>query len=123
MKMDYEKAMEVIRQICERLNVAAVYLVPKLAVCRIVEDAVGIIFALAITIASAWIAKWAFKEMREKHMSSQWDMWPGVTALTASLVAVIAAVILASTTADIATWIAAPEVKAIEYIIKMVNRR
>ena len=74
--MDYEKAMEVIQKICEKLNVAAGYLIPKLAAYKITENAVQFIISAAVLFATVKIARFCFKEMVERNISDEYDMWP-----------------------------------------------
>lgn len=119
--MDYEKAMEVIQKICEKLNVAAGYLIPKLAAYKITENAVQLIISAVILFVAVKIALFCFKETVERNMSNRYDVWPEACLCVSGITALVTGIFAAVATTELATWIAAPEVKGIEYVINLVK--
>ena len=119
--MTYEQAMETLQRICEKLNVAAEYLIPKLTRLKIVENGMSLALSTAIFIAVFKILKWAGKEMVERNLSDSYDGWPEITVAISAIAAAISVIAFAYYAVELATWIAAPEVKGIEYIIHLVG--
>ena len=119
--MSYEQAMEAIQKICEKLNVAAEYLVPRLAKYKITENAVLLIIMAAVIFSIVKLLRFTFKEMTERNISNSYDGWPEILFVLSCGALVILAITAAVIATEFATWIAAPEVKAIEYIIRMMK--
>lgn len=119
--MDYEKAMEVIQKICDKLNVAAGYLIPKLAAYKITENAVQLVISAAVLFATALLTRFFFKETVERNISNSYDAWPEICLCICGFVILVAGIFASVSVTELATWIAAPEVKGIEYVIHLVK--
>ena len=119
--MDYEKAMEVIQKICDKLNVAAGYLIPKLAAYKITENAVLLTISAAVLFCMVKLVRFCFKEMVNREISDSYDGWPEIFLAIGCFGLLFAALLAANAAIELATWIAAPEVKGIEYVINLVK--
>lgn len=119
--MDYEKAMEIIQKICDKLNVAAGYLIPKLAAYKITEDAVLLTISAVALFCMVKIVRFCFKEMVNREISNSYDSWPEIFLAIGCFGLLFAALLAANAAIELATWIAAPEVKGIEYVINLVK--
>ena len=103
------------------MNVAAGYLIPKLAAYKITENAVLLTISAAVLFCMVKLVRFCFKEMVNGEISDSHDGWPEIFLAIGCFWLMFAALFAANAAAELATWIAAPEVKGIEYVINLVK--
>lgn len=115
-----EEVTKIIDTLCEKLGVAAGYLIPELAKKNIAQDVVGIILCvLALAVEIAFI-RWAIKKSTDDDGDVDFDgaccfcIIPGI----ACAITFIGFCLIAY---DLAGWIASPTAMAVYRITEMIK--
>ena len=130
--MTSETAMEIINAICDKIGIVydkAVGLVPYIVQYNITHDLIMLIIGLTFILTGALLWRKGDKLTREDMKqadSSNWSYYAdnhlgwlvcGVCALTAGALLVLIHV------ADLAHWIAAPEISTLKWALRLIGGR
>ena len=115
-----EEVTKIIDTLCEKLGVAASYLIPELAKKEIAQDVVGIIMcALALGMVIIFV-RWAIKKNTDEDgdMDAENIFFMCMFPIIAG---VIAFSMLCTISIELAGWLASPTAMAIEKITRMIK--
>ena len=130
--MTGETSMEIINAICDKIGIVydkALGLVPYIVQYNVTHDVTLLVIALAFTLTGALLWRKGDKLTREDMKqadSSNWSYyadnhlgWPvcgGCALITGALLVLIHV-------ADLAHWIAAPEISALKWAMRLIGGR
>ena len=130
--MTSETAMEIINAICDKIGIVydkALGLVPYIVQYNITHDLIILIIALAFILTGALLWRKGDKLTREdmkRDNSNYWSYYAdnqlgwlvcgGCALITGALLALIHV-------ADLAHWIAAPEISALKWALRLIGGR
>ena len=128
--MTGETSMEIINAICDKIGIVydkALGLVPYIVQYNITHDVLALIIGLAFILMGALLWRKGDKLTREDmkwHDSSHWSYYAdnhlgwlvcgGCALITGALLALIHV-------ADLAHWIAAPEISALKWALRLIG--
>ena len=113
-----KEVTEIINTLCEKLGVAASYLIPELARKNIAQDVVGVILCVIVLgIAIIFIVR----IIKLSTEDGDFDFDIACTSLLPAAVGIIAFIIFGATLIDLAGWLASPTAMAIEKITNMIK--
>ena len=113
-----KEVTEIINALCEKLGVAASYLIPELARKNIAQDVVGVILCVIVLVAAIIFIVRIIKLSTE---DGDFDFDIACTSLLPAAVGIIAFIIFCTTLIDLAGWLASPTAMAIEKITSMIK--
>lgn len=111
-----KEVTEIINTLCEKLGVAASYLIPELARKNIAQDVVGVILCM-IVLAAVTI----FIVRIIKLSTEDGDFDIACTSLLPAIVGIITFLVFSAILIDLAGWLASPTAMAIEQITNMIK--
>lgn len=113
-----KEVTEIINTLCEKLGVAASYLIPELAKKNIAQDVVGVILCVIVLgVAIIFIVR----IIKLSTEDGDFDFDIACTSLLPAAVGIIAFIIFGATLIDLAGWLASPTAMAIEKITNMIK--
>lgn len=131
--MTSETAMEIINAICDKIGIVydkAVGLVPYIVQYNVAHDVIILIIGLTFILTGALLwrkgDKLTREDMKQVDSSNNWSYYAcdhlgwlvcGGCALTAGALLVLIHV------ADLAHWIAAPEISALKWALRLIGGR
>ena len=109
---------EIINTLCEKLGVAASYLIPELAKKNIAQDVVGVILCVIVLgVAIIFIVR----IIKLSTEDGDFDFDIACMSLLPAAVGIIAFIIFGAILTDLAGWLASPTAMAIERITEMIK--
>ena len=113
-----KEVTEIINTLCDKLGVAASYLIPELAKKNIAQDVVGVILCVIVLgVAIIFIVR----IIKLSTEDGDFDFDIACTSLLPAAVGIIAFIIFGVILIDLAGWIASPTAMAIERITEMIK--
>ena len=113
-----KEVTEIINTLCDKLGVAASYLIPELAKKNIAQDVVGVILCVIVLgVAIIFIVR----IIKLSTEDGDFDFDIACTSLLPAAVGIIAFIIFGAILIDLAGWIASPTAMAIERITEMIK--
>ena len=114
-----EDVTKIINTLCEKLGVAANYLIPELAKKNIAQDVVGIILCVLALVVEIAFIRWTIKKSTDEDGDVDFD--GACFCIIPGIACVITFIAFCSIAYNLAGWIASPTAMAIEKIIGMIK--
>ena len=115
-----EEVTKIIDALCDKLGVAATYLIPELAKKSIAQDAVSIVICVVALFMIAMFVCWAIKKNTDENGCMDGESVFYLCAFPV-LAGVIVFVVFWITLDNLAGWLASPTAMAIEKITGMIK--
>jgi len=115
-----EEVTKIIDALCDKLGVAATYLIPELAKKSIAQDVVSIVLCVVALFVITMFVQWIVKKNIDENgcMGGESVFFLCIFPVFAG---VIVFVVFWSTLGDLAGWLASPTAMAIEKITGMIK--
>ena len=113
-----KEVTEIINALCDKLGIAASYLIPELARKNIAQDVVGVILCVIVLGVAIIFIVLIIKLSTE---DGDFDFDIACTSLLPAIVGIITFLVLSAILTDLAGWLASPTAMAIEQITSMIK--
>ena len=114
-----EDVTKIINTLCEKLGVAAKYLIPEQEKKNIAQDAVGIILCVLALVVEIAFIRWTIKKSTDEDGVVDFD--GACFCIIPGIACAITFIAFCSIAYDLAGWIASPTAMAIKIIIGMIK--